>query len=381
MNTKVLLFTTYYTPAVKGGGPIQSIKNIVENLSNQLSFYIITSDRDLGDEHPYKNVKSNVWTRVGKANVYYVDKKSINLRMLIHSIKNIDYDVIYLNSFFSYRDSILPILVNKLYGKPTKQIIIAPRGEFSEGALSLKRGKKRVYLHLAKILGIYKKIKWHATAEEEKKDIISIIGEKANVVIASNLTADYTKLNYYDGKNKAIGELKIIFLSRLHPKKNLKKAIEFLNKVKGEICLSIYGPIEDNMYWNECENMIKKLPSNIRVEYKGIIAHNDISGVFQKNHIFLLPTLGENFGHVISEALVGGCPIIISDKTPWVNLESERVGFDIPLKNEDEFVNAIQKFVDMDKQEYLIYSKNAFEYGIKMSKLEENIQLTYSIFQ
>ncbi|WP_339798245.1 glycosyltransferase [Paenibacillus sp. FSL R5-0744] len=380
-SKKILLFTTYYTPGIKGGGPIQSIKNIVENLSDQITFNIITSDRDLGDRHPFENIQTNVWNRVGKANVKYLNANSFNLQLLIKMIKGMDYDVIYLNSFFSFKYSILPILINKLIGDPNKLIVLSPRGEFSEGALGLKRIKKLIYLRIVKILGIYKKVKWHATAEGEKKDIIKIFGEYSNVVVASNLTANYRELKYIEEKSKFSGELNIVFLSRIHPKKNLKKAIEYLNFVKGNVRLTIFGPIEDDSYWNECSSEIKKLPLNIKVEYKGTIEHNEILNMYKNHHIFLLPTLGENFGHVISEALVGGCPIIISDNTPWRNLNDEKVGFDISLKDDYKYISAIQYFVDMKSDEYLIYSKNAFEYGIKMSNHEENIQLTYDIFQ
>ena len=50
-------------------------------------------------------------------------------------------------------------------------------------------------------------------------------------------------------------------------------------------------------------------------------------------HFFILPTLGENFGHVFIEALAAGCPLIISNRTPWLELEKKGIGWDIPLEN------------------------------------------------
>ena len=33
----------------------------------------------------------------------------------------------------------------------------------------------------------------------------------------------------------------------------------------------------------------------------------------------------ENFGHVIVESWQNGCPVLISENTPWKNLESQKL--------------------------------------------------------
>ena len=47
---------------------------------------------------------------------------------------------------------------------------------------------------------------------------------------------------------------------------------------------------------------------------------------FSKYDVFLFPTKGENYGHVIFEALAGGCIPIISDQTPWNDIEQAGCG-------------------------------------------------------
>ena len=69
MKQKVMIFTGYYLPGVKGGGPIQSIKNLVNNLSDIFDFYIVTSDRDLGDTEPYSNIKVDEWNQISNTMV------------------------------------------------------------------------------------------------------------------------------------------------------------------------------------------------------------------------------------------------------------------------------------------------------------------------
>jgi glycosyltransferase involved in cell wall biosynthesis len=122
-----------------------------------------------------------------------------------------------------------------------------------------------------------------------------------------------------------------VFISRISPKKNLLFALRMLQSVLGDISFDIYGPIEDARYWNRCEKAIGTLPPNVRVKYMGMVEHEKVGEVFAEHDLFLFPTLGENYGHVICEALSAGCPVLISDQTPWRHLQEEGAGWDIPL--------------------------------------------------
>ncbi|MFB4163887.1 glycosyltransferase family 4 protein [Alteribacillus sp. JSM 102045] len=380
MRKKVLIMTGSYLPGVKGGGPIQSIKNLVNNLSYRIEFYIVTSDRDVGDNKPFPDVKTDEWLEVGEAKVLYTDVSNLTVNKTRDILNSINFDVLYLNSFFSFKFSIVPIILKKFNQLSNKTIVLAPRGEFSSGALNLKNRKKKFFLKISKTMGLYKNITWHASAYQEKEDIEKIFGEDNNIYVAKNLTANYKELNYDKVIKKKKGELKIVFISRVHPKKNLKKALEFLNYVDGKVEFNIYGPIEDKLYWSECEKKIAHLPQNIKVLYKGLVEHDQIISIFKKHHILLFPTLGENFGHVISEALIGGCPVIISNQTPWIGLEEKNIGWDIKLKDEVNFVNALQYCVNMDNEEYKFMSKKAFHFGRENSNNQEEIEKNFYLF-
>lgn len=373
--------SAYYLPGVKAGGPIQSIKNLVDNLSTKFDFYIITSDRDLGEKTPYSNIKIDKWNKCGNANVFYTNPAKLDAKKLINIINSIDYDVLYLNSFFSFKFSILPLLLTKLRLVPNKLIVLAPRGEFSTGALRLKGMKKKFFIEFVKLLKLYNGVRWHATAETEKNDIKKIFGSKVDIKVASNLTANYDNIIYEKKIKKFKNELYIVFISRIHPKKNLLKAIKILRYIKGKVKFNIFGPIEDSKYWTECLNEIKKLPENVKVLYKGTLKNNEVIETFKAHHIFLFPTYGENFGHVITEALIGGCPVVISDQTPWRNLESKRVGWDIDLSNFKKFVEVIQYCINLNNEEYQKLSQNAFIYGKSKSNNHELLVKYYELFR
>lgn len=380
MKKKVLVLVRYYIPGFKAGGPIQSIKNMVDNLSNEIDFYILTSDRDSGDKQPYKGIETDKWIKMEKAYVYYTNINNINTTKMKEILASKDYDVLYLNSFFSYKFSILPVILKKFKKLPNKPLVVAPRGEFSEGALGIKGTKKKIYLSIIKLLGLYRNVTWHVTAENERKDIERVFGKEQKIKVANNLTEDYSRLDYTKEINKKVGELNLVFLSRISPKKNLKKAIKLLRNIQGDVKFTIYGALSDKEYWNECQQEIAKLPQNIVVNYEGVINHSNVLEMFKKSHIFFFPTLGENFGHVISEALIGGCPVIISDQTPWNNLEKQNVGWDIGLSNEDKFIEVLQHCVDMGDEDYQTMSRNAFEYGKKLSNKKEEVMRTYNLF-
>lgn len=380
MRTKVLITTGFYIPSVKGGGPIQSIKNIVSNLSDDIDFYILTRDRDLGDDNPFQEVVREKWIDVGNARVYYVNHKKLTFTKLINIIRDVDCDVLYLNGFFPFKLSIMIVAARKLKLIDVKKTILAPRGEFSKGALELKKLKKTSYIMIAKVLNLYKNITWHATTGIEEDYIKSIFGKKSDLYVAQNMTENYKELSNHKNIAKNKGELKVIFISRIHPKKNLKHAIEVLSKIHGKIQFNIYGPIEDEKYWDECQTIIRGLPDNIKTNYFGVVEHKEIIDVFRNHHIFLFPTLGENYGHIISEALIGGCPIVISDQTPWIGLEKEGVGWDIELGNKSKYIDALTYCVNLDENEYIAFSQEAFDYGKAMSGKNNSLEQYKNLF-
>ncbi|EXJ23319.1 Glycosyl transferase, group 1 [Alkalibacterium sp. AK22] len=371
MKKKILILAGYYTPSVKAGGPVQSIKNMVESLKDRYDFYIVANDRDLGDLKPFDDIKYGKWTSTEAGKVYYIDSRKMTPIKLLKVIKSMDFDILYLNSFFSFNLSILPIVLAKIRLFSFEKIIIAPRGNFSKGALQLKPLKKKVHIHISRILSLYSKVQWHATAVSEKNDIQQIFGEDCNISIARNLTANYSNLIYEKKVKKEKGKMDVVFISRIHPKKNLEQAIEFLQYLKGDVTFNIYGPIENNDYWQKCNNKIYSLPNNVKVSYQGYVEHKEIINIFKSHHTFLFPTLGENFGHVISESLIAGCPVIISDRTPWIKLEKMKVGWDINLENNKKFIQKLQYILDMNSDEYAKFSENAFNYAKKSANQEE----------
>lgn len=346
----LLTFAPFYLPGFKGGGPIRSIVNLVDALGDEVKFSIVTADRDLGDLVPYPDIESGRWHKLGKEEVIYLAPDQLRLRPVARLIRETPHDAIYLNSFFSPRFTIGPLMAMRLGLVPRKPVILAPRGEFSAGALALKQTKKRLFLAAAKILGLYRGIMFQASSNAERDDIRRALRNAMtshNIHVAQNIrvAADISLGLHGHVKRtpRRPGEpLRIVFLSRISPMKNLAFALEVLREVKVPVRFTIYGPREDQAYWQQCEKIIEGTPPHIEIGAQGAIKPDDVIATLAGHDLFFLPTRGENFGHVIAEALQAGLRLLLSDQTPWRGLVPAGIGHDLPLSDPGPFVEAIE---------------------------------------
>lgn len=352
MNKIVLVVISYFEPGFKAGGPIKSILNLINNLSNEINFKVITSDRDLGDNKPFHNVKVKTWVRKTKYNILYIPGGMYRLFYLINYINKTSYDIIYLNSFFDPLFSILLVIAHKFKFIRRSSIIIAPRGELTPGCLKINANRKKIYIKIAKYFNIYRGIYWHATNNEEVIEIVNnLCINNSYIRVANNLVSFHDENTLCDpdkvicankDPEKSIN-LKVVFLSRISKEKNLPFILETLNKIQYPITLDIYGTIEDKVLWKSCLEYMEKMVRNVTINYKGVITPNKVHSTLAKYDLFFFPTVGENFGHVIAESLSVGTPVLISDKTPWRGLKNKGWGWDISLDNINAFVNAINE--------------------------------------
>lgn len=367
---QILILVPQYLPGFNAGGPIRSISNMVQSLGDEFIFKIITSDRDLYSLQPFSNISPNIWMKVTKSEILYSSPGYLSIRNIYKLLIDTKYDLLYLNSFFHLIFSIIPLIIFKMAIKDKKPVLLAPRGEFSPGALSFKKIKKMIYIHFFKFVRLYNNIFWQASTEFEKNDILNIfnINQKDRIYIAPNIPLKIKSKNLNNFHKKKPGYLKIVFLSRISPKKNIDGALRILKGMKGEIKFDIYGPIGDEFYWKECLSIVDQLESNIGVTYRGPVNHEQVKDILPSYDLFLLPTRGENFGHVIIEALSSGLPVIISDQTPWQDISSYKAGFNIPIEDVEDYRQILNKFLEMNEKEYNIFRKGALNYAFEYFK-------------
>lgn len=285
----------------------------------------------------------------------YLSEQDLNIKNIIKRIKEILPDIIYLNSVFLYKFLFASLLYSK---QNNTKIILAPRGELCNNALKIKNKKKKAYIYILRLLQISNKIFWHATSQEELDGIIKNLKvNKQNIylveVLPKRIDTQLTTIN------KKVNELKCVFISRICEKKNLLSAIKYVKQANNGVSLDIYGFKEDRNYWEKCE---KEINNNSKIKYCGALEQEQVITTFAKYQLFLFPTYSENYGHVIAEAMLVGCPVLISDQTPWNDVEDKNAGYVKKLGDTNGFINTLNKISQMSNEEYQTLKINCSKY-------------------
>lgn len=357
----ILILMGRYLPGYKDGGPVRSIKNMTDRLGDEYDFRIVTTDRDHGDEAPYPDIDRNAWNEVGKAKVWYVEPGGFSQKLIEEKASMAD--VVYICGCFN--DYARTAMKLKKQGKIKVRVVVAPMGLFNEGAFQIKYRKKKIYITLLKRFGFFRNIEWSATNEQEIEDIKRVIAADALCHLAEDIPRQLENVKEPTAKQDA---LKIIFLSRISRKKNLEFAIKALKGITGKVDFAIYGPVSDADYFEECMKQVEKLPENISVSYQGQVPTEKVPEIFKQYQVFLFPTLGENYGHVIYEAMAEGCIPIISDRTPWSRIEEERAGKVIPLEKEELYTEVIQGLTELSSEDCLEWQRRAAAFAGQYGK-------------
>ena len=362
-HKKILLFTDWYEPGFKGGGPIQSVKNLVDLLRDKYSFYIFCSDRDLGDEGPYKNITVDQWTATEPhVRIWYASPSFLSRKNIQHFIQEVNPDRVYFNSMYSVKFTLIPlwILLRKNF---SGKIVLAPRGMLHKGALDKKTLKKKAFLSLFRYTRSYRNITFHATDSQEEKDILYFFSNHAKVIVARD-TPSLQRQEYKRIKKEA-GHLDCLFVSRIHPKKNLLYFLDLLNKIDQTVTIQfdIYGSCDDQSYCTACQLAAGKLPRHIRVNFLGPLVNKGVLDTIRSYQLFVLPTMGENFGHAIFESLSVGRPVLISDQTPWRGLSEKKAGWDLALDHPDLFKRALEEAIQFDQDRFDDWSFHAWKFA------------------
>lgn len=205
-------------------------------------------------------------------------------------------------------------------------LVISPHGMLGPGALQFSRWKKRLFWYLFQRSAAAGCACWHATSEKELEDIRSF-GLKAPVAVIPNGIDDMlpagSPLPDRDTEARTL-----LFLGRLHPKKGVDSLLRVWSGLSTEFPdwrLEIAGPL-NNSYAAAYENLVREAAIP-RVKFTGGIFGQKKLEAYQKAELFVLPTVDENFGMTVAEALVCGTPVVCSRGAPWPELETRGCGW------------------------------------------------------
>ena len=357
--TTILIFTDWYVPGYRAGGPIQSVYNLAKLLSHNFHVKVVTRNTDYASSEAYSGVVANEWVTLNHQHeVLYISSENVTVKAIKNLCKEHKANVILINGLFSFYFSILPLFFANFYG--ALKTFVAVRGMLHQSALKVKPLKKQLFLAFARGFGLYKSTTLLSTSPFENVEIVRTLG-KVKIVSAPNIPLLPDK--NFNFSNKAFksdkGILRLLFLGRISPEKNPVMVLKALKNRKENIQISFAGAGIDEAYQQVFDNELKSMPKNIAIICLKELPHSEILNLFNHTDVMILPSHGENFGHAIFESLASATPVIISNNTPWKQMQESMAGIEVQADSMEEISNAIGFFDAMELSTYRHWQEGA----------------------
>jgi glycosyltransferase involved in cell wall biosynthesis len=359
----VLMTCGVFDPGFRGGGKARAVVQAVDSVSEHVELTLVTQDRDVGFTEPYPGL-SGRWTTRRLARAFYLNTRSARQWLYLwQALRRSRFDLLHVNSLWAPSFTVVPVLAAKLGFIQARRILLSPHGELSPGALSLKRRKKRAFLALWGRLLRRLDVTWHATTEMEAREITAVLPWARVMVHHLQVPLPEEPIPPTASHESA----RLVYIGRVSPKKNLELVLHALQYVSLPVEFHIHGPVEDAAYWSRCQSLIRRLPDNVTVQYRGTIPHypgetdpvRDVLRTFSQYDAFVFPTLSENFGYIVAESLSASCPVICSDSTPWDEVISHGGGVILPTPTAAELAKEIDRIAIMTPDERLSARRRA----------------------
>ena len=384
-NLKKIYFFIYsYLPGANSGGPIVSIKNILDVLPNEC--FVITHNKDVAGNKKYD--QNELLKNSLKRKFFYKTPGIESIVFFLQTIFKIEKNsIFYFSSFFRFSHTFIPLFILRIFHlfgfKRKTKIIISPRNEFSKESLSFKSYKKILYIIFFKLF-FGRKITYHATNTNEIEDISRVLRIKSkNINLVKNINPSSLTLNKVKFFPKRVNKTKLLFAGRIAKDKNIHFINEILKNAhdKPNIVVDLWGPIRDPEYLNSL--LSKASYYEINLNYCGVFVDSQKSNIYQNYHAFLFPALSENYSHVIGEALSHGLPVITSDNTPWeTNLNFFDTGLvNIKLSCANKYLDSIYKIHIMNKAEHNEIRSNTLKFYSRIADNKRIIEDTKNLFK
>jgi glycosyltransferase involved in cell wall biosynthesis len=345
----------HFYPDFTAGGPVRSLHNLSQLLKEKIPVRILTGAYEFGT-HNVMPVHRNQWTHLMDVPVWYATGRP-GIKKAVDSLSQHRNVLFYLNGIFSMSYFLYMLWLLRSKGI---DVIVSPRGMLQEGAMKNGWIKKKGYLLMLRMSSLLKNVRWHATDIQESHDINRLMGRDSVVTVIPNIPVMANASVQNVEKKK--GELRLVYFSIVSKKKNLHFLLELLRRPELQnVHLTIFGPVKDESYWRMCEREMKSLPFAERCSYHGELSPEKAPAILARFHALVLPTLGENFGHAIVEMLSLSRPVIISDTTPWTNLEKQGAGYSLSL-DQNLWKDALVKMLNWDEREFNNACASALQY-------------------
>jgi len=364
---RIAVLAPYYVPAYKAGGPIPGIRGAVASLTGQ-DVAVLTSDRDLGDQGSFPAAYRGT-VIIDAASVTYLPPLSCrSVRQWWAAMTSVRHsDAAYFNSLMSKPFSALPIVLLALSGYRGR-VAISPRNELSMSALTVGRvHQTRAWIGVLRTLRWYRRIGrpgcgnvvWVASSTQERADIVVAFPRAIVIVVPEVLRPSGVPVAPRPARSQG---LRLISVGRIAPVKGTQDLMRALVRLRVPATLDLVGLAEDESYAASVRRVAANLPDHVTVNWVGAVSPEEVEMRLADAHLFVLLTRGENFCHAIGEALRAGCPVVISDQTPWTFVGAEGAGVVLDVRqcqDPDVVGAALEGVAGLSDEPWLAMSRQA----------------------
>lgn len=309
---------------VNAGGPALSMSLTLKGLENSgINTVALTEQITSG-----KLITSDL-------NICFTNPSKFGTFAYIDNIKNClkkeNVDIYHIHGTWMYHG----LAVSKYAKKTGKPYLVSPRGMLYPQALAHHALLKKIMMRLYQGRIFADAACIQATCKEEMEHYRAL-GFKNPVAVLPN-PIDISGIIDREIPNKPI--FKIGYLGRLHPRKRVERLIYAFSELKKELvnCRLVIIGGGDEQYQHFLESEVKRLGLT-NVEFTGFLSGQEKDDAIINLSLLVVPSDFENFGNIVTEALVRGVPVVASKGMPWQELEKYHCGWWID--NEQRSINS-----------------------------------------
>jgi glycosyltransferase involved in cell wall biosynthesis len=259
------------------------------------------------------------------------------LRQRIH-----EFDVAHLHSVFLWPTSVAAQAARAV-GLP---YIVAPHGMLVNDLIKRKsRIAKTAWINLLERRNIKYAAAVHVTSELELKELAGLgIRHKNTFIVPNGVEPCLT------GNSEPVKHLParfVLYLGRINWKKGLDRLIPAMAKVPG-VELVIAGNDEE-AYRPVLQGLAERLGVAEQTRFVGAVYGPPKWELLKRASALILPSYSENFGIVVLEAMMAGCPVIV---TPEVGIapEVQKAGAGLVVEGRPEQLSDAINFLLADPE-------------------------------
>jgi glycosyltransferase involved in cell wall biosynthesis len=264
---------------------------------------------------------SALWKPVNAVLVPAIGPKSFPVALGLNRIlREIKPDLIHSHGLWAYHGLAIPAFCRR----QKIPYIVSPHGMLEPWAWRHKAWKKRPVWWTWERRFLAKAAVLHATAEQESNNLRSFGLRNSTAVLPVGLQPP--PLEQPDKENNS-GDKIVLFLSRIHPIKGLPSLVEAWSHLRPHGWRVVVAGPDEGGHLAQVQADVYKAGLQNSFDFVGPVEGAEKWQLYRAADLFALPTMSENFGIVVAEALACGVPVITTKGAPWEELVTQRCGW------------------------------------------------------